>query len=200
MVRISMDLTENEDKPLIKEVITCNQCVNRIMNDVSKGAMIIKEQNRFEKENQEMKYTLEKLRLHGIITTTGQKIVLLHLLTLQFNVDLDSTKHIQSYLFQNGSKIREKLQKLHNRHYYISIYTYMNLFHDLYVRQEKFNVRIDYVTEDICYFYFKTSDRSYKNNNPYSDDLNSDLNWVTHKYNTPFITMTENYDYVSQYK
>jgi hypothetical protein len=37
MQRIYIDLTENEDKPLIKELITCNQCVNRVMNDVSKG-------------------------------------------------------------------------------------------------------------------------------------------------------------------
>jgi hypothetical protein len=50
MNEIYMDLAENEDNPLIRELIPNMVCYCRYMNDVSNGAMLIKEKHRQLKE------------------------------------------------------------------------------------------------------------------------------------------------------
>jgi hypothetical protein len=76
MAKILIDLTENEDKPIIRELITKHLCYYRYMNDVSKGALLIKEKHRLRKEKEVVNYTLEKLRLQRLITTSSDNIVI----------------------------------------------------------------------------------------------------------------------------
>jgi hypothetical protein len=187
MSEIYIDLAENENYPLIRELIPNIVCYCRYMNDISKGAMLIKEKHRQLKEKQVLKYTLKTLQLQKLITTTGQKIVILHQLTMSFKVNDDCTKHIQSYLFQNGSKSRLKLEKLHVNHYYNSVHCERNLYYELTERHKKFSVRNENITEYACYFYYRNN-KYYKNNNPHSFVLNTDLNWLTNEEDTPFIS------------
>jgi ribosome-binding ATPase YchF (GTP1/OBG family) len=185
MSKISMDLTKNENQPLIREMIMYEQLLPRFLNDVSNGAMLIKDEHRLKMEYKMAKYTLNKMQLHELITTTIEKIVVLHQLTMSFNIDIDCIRHIQSYLFQNGVKTRMKLKRLHDKNYRIFINSETVLYQKLIKRHRKFGVRIKFLTLNNCYFYYRNNE-FYKNNNPDSNVLISDMSWLTNRNNFPY--------------
>jgi hypothetical protein len=185
MSKSFIDMTENEDKPIIKEMITFNQGLYRVMNDISEGAMLIKERHRLNYEIKVQEYTSEKLRLLKKMGATGEKIVSLHNLF----ESQDVIRYVKSYLFQKGCQSRKELEILHDKHRQTMVDIYQNVYNELFNRLERNGIRVvydpDYGYNTCCFEIHNNSDSIYKNNDPYSEVLNLDLNWILKSTNIP---------------
>jgi hypothetical protein len=180
-----VDLIQDENVAVTIDIVTKRQFNCRLMNDISTGALEIKECHRLHSEKELAKITPEKLRVHKLMASITYSIDGLHELLVKKYIPHDCTILIQSYLFQNGCI--GKLKYLQNKENSLFNHCESNLLNDLMERHELENYTFKYEFISNLFISCQTiENKFYINNFPYSEDFISDVDWLQQKHDTIF--------------
>jgi hypothetical protein len=182
---LTIDLTLNAD-PVYVDIVTERQLNCRFMNDISNGALNIKESHRLRNGKEIAEIRLENYQLQELMATITNDIDTLHQLSVTWKISPDSINLIQSYLFQNGCIARFK--GLQNKEYLLLKSCKNNLLNDLIKRHKEDNYTFKYEYKRVFsskYLFTRPQftcqiikNKFYINNSSYSEHFVSDLYWL----------------------